>query len=286
MPSRPGSAPSGVAAMPAREGRPRGSRVPWRLLAAVVLAGAISAVIVWLVMGAPSRSSVPAAAVPGAAPALPGDAGLRHAIRAGQGSDPLAGNAGAPFDASSAQRSSPPRVAPGAAAVMTPGPAREMASKAEPRAAPSGASPAATPGTRSAPPADASPRPHPPAEAGAAHHPAVEKSSPPATTPARPPARAPEALTQLPLPSPPAGESMQMWLTKLYHQADYATIVQVCSGTKVTVDIASVCVLAACQDHAAAKAKIWLSEVSKTSRDTAAARCKELGNVDLKGTSP
>jgi hypothetical protein len=74
---------------------------------------------------------------------------------------------------------------------------------------------------------------------------------------------------------------MPVWLSQLYHQADYAAIVQVCSGTKVTEDIANVCVLAACQDHAPAKAKSWLSRVAKTSRDTAAARCKDLCNIDL-----
>jgi hypothetical protein len=74
---------------------------------------------------------------------------------------------------------------------------------------------------------------------------------------------------------------MPVWLSKLYHQADYATIVQVCSSTTVTADIASVCVLAACQGQAPAKAKTWLSRVAKTSRDTAAARCKDLGNIDL-----
>lgn len=76
---------------------------------------------------------------------------------------------------------------------------------------------------------------------------------------------------------------MQVWLSSLYHQADYATIVQICSEMKVTVDIAGVCVLAACQDAATAKARIWLSEVAKPSQNAMKARCKELAHVDLDG---
>jgi serine/threonine protein kinase len=263
MPSPAGFAPSSMAAAQARRTRPRGWRMPWPLLAVVVLAGTIGVVIVALMMGEPSRSSAPATAHPGSAPPLPGDAGVRHAIRAGLGNDSALDRAGAPLDANSAQGSGPSDVErPDAGAVTTSGAAGDTGSSAEPRAAAAGSSPA---------------------DAGAAYHRAGESSSLPASTPAKPPAPPPKAPAPSPSPSSPAGESRQVWLSKLYHEADYATIVQVCSGTKLTADIASVCVLAACQNDAAAKAKVWLSEVAKKNQNAVKTRCKELADVDLDG---
>jgi hypothetical protein len=254
----------------------------------IVIAAATGALVVWLAMKDPPVHVSHDGASPAAAPSPIADASITGANDAlhwiGSGGTSPSAPDGAEIEFQSdtappeavAQRNGPPGVDhPDAAAVAISIPVRDAGSSAPPRAA----SPATE--TPRAPSAEAPPRLRPPADAGPTHRPPSEQSAAPASAPARRPAPAPEPLAQLPLPSPPAGESMQVWLSKLYHQAEYPTIVQVCSGTKVTADIATVCVLAACQDQAPTKAKSWLSRVAKSSRDTAVARCKDFGNIDL-----
>jgi hypothetical protein len=70
-------------------------------------------------------------------------------------------------------------------------------------------------------------------------------------------------------------------LLPLWYRDDFAGVVSACSKTPTTAEIASVCVLAACHLHAAAKARQWFATVANTQQDALAARCKDLSNLDL-----
>ncbi|HEY0988136.1 MAG TPA: hypothetical protein VGD80_13825 [Kofleriaceae bacterium] len=68
-------------------------------------------------------------------------------------------------------------------------------------------------------------------------------------------------------------------LKGLYHDDEYAAVVRACSSMTVTADIANVCVLGACREHALAKARSWLPAASGSAEnlENLVSRCKALG---------
>ncbi|HEU4735247.1 MAG TPA: protein kinase, partial [Kofleriaceae bacterium] len=288
-PNPPGVHPA-AAPRPVRP-KPRGGRFPWPLLLVVVVAAAVGVVIVWFAMREPTRGARPEATSPepaglaGAAATTdttahdPAPAG--SAAPAGAGATIEAQGHGDSQDQGHREGEDPGPGPPPNATGETPSPRVPAEPTAPPGSAPEPPAPPAPASPTGTPPGGPVSAPPPPT--AAVTHPARHRSSPPRDpdkAPAAPPAPDPHAARSA-AASQPAGQSTTAWLSGLYHHDEFATIVQFCTGTRITVEIASVCVLAACQQHATAQAKTWMSEVAQPSRGTALARCRQLGNEDL-----
>jgi serine/threonine protein kinase len=237
-----GETSSILAATQRRSDRPSTSSITWRLIAVIILAAAIGVVTVWLLMRAPPAPPPAAGSTLGSVP--PPAAGAESVTASG-----TPGAAGPePVDLT------PGDVAAGSGEAILPDPGGDEGAGSASPATPESLSPGADAGAARPSPKPTSPRP----------------------TSIRPPSRAKDLPLQLPLPSPPMGEPMAAWLDELAHRGDHATVVRVCSGTKLIAEIASVCVLAACHEHDIAKATAWLPAVPIPRRDTVVARCPEL----------
>src|SRR5262249_54170464 len=132
--------------------------------------------------------------------------------------------------------------------------------------------PGDTPASAPPPPSTTPPPPPPSMTAPPPRRPSSDASAPP-RRPGEPTGPRPSGKSASDAPS-------QATLTALYHKEEYASVVRACSGTRVTSDIANVCVLAACFAGTVTKARAWLPAFTGPVK-TIVARCKELTGVDI-----
>jgi len=125
-----------------------------------------------------------------------------------------------------------------------------------------------SPGAAPAPPAASEPGAPP----GVAANASLEQAPTP-SEPARPAADAPDPQSSQATENPAQG------LLDLFHLKEYAAVVDHCSQTNVTSDIANVCILAACYIQASDKAKLWLSKIPGDQQRKMANRCDQLGTA-------
>jgi hypothetical protein len=118
------------------------------------------------------------------------------------------------------------------------------------------------------PPVDAPLRHHAPLDGGGRRRPPTDPAQPAPSDPAASTAAAPS-----PEPDPPSLES----LSRLFHSADYAAVVRMCSATPMKPEIMNVCAMAACQERNAALATRWLAAGDAAKREQLTAYCKKYG---------
>jgi eukaryotic-like serine/threonine-protein kinase len=223
------------------------SRVAWPLVAVIVIAAVIGVIAVWISMIPKDHGSSRSNAASGDAASLVVDTA------------PLDAN-----DASTIDDGDIDSPNPAASAAPEPPPDARAATSNGPTAPPSDVALPA--------PTEAPPRRRPPSDAGVHLHPPSD-SPRPVPVDAAPPARKPPLAET----TQPSFES----LSKLFHNDDYAAVVRVCAAAFVRPEIASVCLMAACQGRDTVQAKRWLPATDPARRDQLAAYCKGNGGVDL-----
>jgi serine/threonine protein kinase len=231
-----------------RARRPPASRVTWPLVAVIATAATIGVVVAWISMR-PGERHAPEGSNAALEPApLPvADAGIPDASDAPERAQPGI----APPDLRDASMTSDREIDV---------PAPEASAAPSLPVPPIDASPP--------PPTDAAPSRRPPVNGGVHRRPPGDAPRPSPVDAAAP---APARTNQ------PSFDS----LSKLFHSGDYPTVVRVCSAALVKPELASVCLMAACQERNTTQAKRWLSAADPARRDQLVAYCKGNGDIDI-----
>jgi hypothetical protein len=91
-----------------------------------------------------------------------------------------------------------------------------------------------------------------------------------------------DAAPPAPAPAPDGNSQPTLeFLSRTFHNGDYATVVRICSAALVRPEIANVCSMAACQDNNPWQVKRWLPAANPARRELLATYCKEHGGIDI-----